>query len=770
MTYILGLACIVHLTAFSQDIAQSILFSHEPWDYATESLYDNHVSSLEVINGDTLICAWFGGLKEGWPDMRLMISHSYDGGLNWAPGREFIRFEQDTSARDPQLIYHEGILHLIFTRQIGAGNSRTAADHALFYCQSSDLGLHWTNPDSLIFQGNSTNIRVLGPFNPPIKVDDEFIFGIHWYETGSSRTHAGILVANLDEASFQLRGDISPGYRLLEPVPQLAEDTLYQYYRTDQGFIYHNYSLDTGYTWTAPEPTALYNPDGLAYVAQWNADTTLVIWNDHFEKRDYLSVGLFTGRKLQHVVRKIVIDVIPSARGQVSYPSVVRQGELVRISYTYRQEERFPPGNVRRFGDIKYAQLSFSEPSFESFFPVTLGQIDIFQSLLWDAISIDDKLYICGNDKLFGWTKWNFGYFQPLELPNTANSYDFYTMALDTGQHSLNLGGRGGWYIEYDLEANQPSYEGILDTIGISTISDLHIEQDQKLIINQNGDLLAFPTTDDQPSFVINLDSIQLHAIQPKVEADREYLLVSDSAIVLHFQVDNLQSELLSQTTSWEAFRHIKYLGQQAWFLGEKGLIAKLDQEQVEFLDLGPNARFYNFIDVFSLAASQLVFITDKNKLWLYDLEKRYAEELSLPGTPHFMKALGSPTWGRSLLLCSVEGNIYQIDLDELAEYFTEVLVTNLPRNSLESGPDISLYPNPSSEVLHIAVDKMNPSTDLLYSIFSQQGKLVHFGTLQCCTDLISIDIALLPAGLYYFSYFDTSQNLRYSPVSFIKL
>ncbi len=70
---------------------------------------------------------------------------------------------------------------------------------------------------------------------------------------------------------------------LQEPgVVELADGSLYSWFRTDQGAQYESVSKDNGVTWSLPQPTALQSPVSPASIKRVPGTKTLmVVFNDH---------------------------------------------------------------------------------------------------------------------------------------------------------------------------------------------------------------------------------------------------------------------------------------------------------------------------------------------------------------------------------------------------------------------------------------------------------------------------------------------------------
>ena len=73
---------------------------------------------------------------------------------------------------------------------------------------------------------------------------------------------------------------------LQEPgVVELADGTLYSWFRTDQGAQYESLSKDNGVTWSAPRPTELKSPVSPASIKRLpHTDIFMVVYNDHSGK------------------------------------------------------------------------------------------------------------------------------------------------------------------------------------------------------------------------------------------------------------------------------------------------------------------------------------------------------------------------------------------------------------------------------------------------------------------------------------------------------
>ncbi len=292
--------------------------------FADAPFAECHASTLAVA-GSTLVCAWFGGSREGDPDVAIWSSaRDRD---RWSTPKLLARGTSTTGASlacwNPVLWQNpEGALYLFY--KVG----KTPRSWWGMVMQSEDGGRSWGAPIRLP-EG------IFGPIkNKPIMLADGRLL------CPSSTEHDGWRV-HFEWTSDQGRTwhrteSIGDGKDLEIIQPTLlvhADQRLQALCRSRQGRIAELWSEDGGRTWSAPRLTDLPNPnsgiDGLTLADGRH----ILVHNPVSRCRSPLVVSISeAGEAWQEIA------TLESGRGEFSYPAIIQQGNgLVRISYTNRR-------------------------------------------------------------------------------------------------------------------------------------------------------------------------------------------------------------------------------------------------------------------------------------------------------------------------------------------------------------------------------------------------------------------------------------------------
>jgi predicted neuraminidase len=299
------------------EIARGDLFSDAPFAAS-------HASTLAAA-GRTLVCCWFGGRREGHPDVGIWSSvRDQDG---WSPPNLAATGANPDGGAvacwNPVLWQQpEGPLHLFYK----AGP--TPRSWWGMAARSADGGRTWGRPARLP-EG------ILGPIkNKPILLEDGRLlcpsstehdgwrvhfewtsdFGSTWERTASIGD--GKTIEIIQPAVF-----VHPGGRLQALC------------RSRQGFIAEIWSEDGGRTWSQPSLTAVRNPnsgiDGLTLADGRH----LLVHNPVSRCRSPLIVSLSDDGEAWRQV-----SALETEPGEFSYPAVIQDSDgSVHISYTNRR-------------------------------------------------------------------------------------------------------------------------------------------------------------------------------------------------------------------------------------------------------------------------------------------------------------------------------------------------------------------------------------------------------------------------------------------------
>ncbi|WAJ29385.1 sialidase family protein [Antarcticirhabdus aurantiaca] len=222
-------------------------------------MIQNHAAFLKLMADGTLLCAWFGGSLEGKSDISIHLSCLEPGTDRWS---EAVRLSDDParSEQNPVLFAApDGRLLLIHTAQV-SGNQ----DECLLRLRELRV-----SPGGLAAGEPALLDLPLGTFvRAPVTLRDDGAWmlpvfrciappGQRW--TGSHDT-AGVAVS-LDEGATwtltEVPGSIGCVHMTIVP---LDGSRLAAFFRRRQAdYVVRSESLDSGRTWSAPEPTDVPN-------------------------------------------------------------------------------------------------------------------------------------------------------------------------------------------------------------------------------------------------------------------------------------------------------------------------------------------------------------------------------------------------------------------------------------------------------------------------------------------------------------------------------
>ena len=193
------------------------------------------VSLLRLASGK--IARFYAAKKNKWLDCHILLSLSSDEGATWsapklimdAPGYFVLNNDRVIQTKSGRLIVPLG-----FHRSAGAADDRSSWD-------SRAIAIWYYS-------------------------DDE---GATWKESSNWWAIPVVSTSGLQE----------PG------VVELADGSIYSWFRTDQGSQYESLSKDNGVTWSAPRPTELKSPVSPASIKRVpGTETLIVVFNDHSGK------------------------------------------------------------------------------------------------------------------------------------------------------------------------------------------------------------------------------------------------------------------------------------------------------------------------------------------------------------------------------------------------------------------------------------------------------------------------------------------------------
>lgn len=293
-----------------------------------------HASTLAEVKGG-LLAAFFGGTREGAPDVGIWVSRRTAAG--WSAPVEVATGQQPDGTRHPcwnPVLFQiaEGTLALFYkvgpSPQTWWGMLRT----------SGDGGLTWSDPRRL-------PDGILGPIkNKPVRLADGTILSpastetpekpskwrVHFERSrdgGTTWTKVNV-PEPADGAAGAAIDAIQPSI-LVHPAGRLQAVG-----RTRSQRIFETWSEDGGRSWTPAALTALPNPSSGTDASTLADGRHLLVYNHTRKGRSPLNVAVSRDGKLWEAA--LVLEREP---GEYSYPAVIQTADgLVHISYTWKRE------------------------------------------------------------------------------------------------------------------------------------------------------------------------------------------------------------------------------------------------------------------------------------------------------------------------------------------------------------------------------------------------------------------------------------------------
>jgi predicted neuraminidase len=310
----------------------------QPGVVAMEFIYERapfpqcHASTLaETPSG--LVAAWFGGTREGHPDVGVWLARRENG--QWTAPVEVADGVQHADKRYPcwnPVLYQapEGPLLLFY--KVGPSPSQWWG----MVARSHDGGKTWDAPRRLPED-------ILGPIkNKPVLLAGGSLLCPSSTEHGGWRVHFEI-TPDLGRTWRRVGPVADPeNFRAIQPTVLLAGGgRLTALCRARGGKIVATYSNDGGATWSPLEATDLPNPNSGIDAVTLADGRHLLVYNHVGHKpgkwggsRSPLNVAVSAdGRAWRAAV------VLEDQPGEYSYPAVIQTADgLVHITYTWRRK------------------------------------------------------------------------------------------------------------------------------------------------------------------------------------------------------------------------------------------------------------------------------------------------------------------------------------------------------------------------------------------------------------------------------------------------
>jgi predicted neuraminidase len=293
--------------------------------FETAPFAECHASTVVESHG-RLLAAWFGGTKEGNPDVCIWLSRHAGG--RWDPPREVANGVEPTGRRYPcwnPVLFQPEAGPLMLFYKVGP----SPAGWWGMLMTSENGGETWSKPQRLP-EG------ILGPAkNKPVQLPDGDIICPSSTEDNGWRVHFE-RTSDLGK-TWQSAGPVNDGpeFDAIQPsILVYGTDRLQALGRTRQGRIFQIWSGDSGKSWGRMAATVLPNPNSGIDAVTTADGRQLLVYNHTRHGRSPLNVAVSEDGLLWHAA-----VVLESEPGEFSYPAVIQASDgTVHITYTWKRQ------------------------------------------------------------------------------------------------------------------------------------------------------------------------------------------------------------------------------------------------------------------------------------------------------------------------------------------------------------------------------------------------------------------------------------------------
>lgn len=312
---------------------------HEHLFASTDAFASCHASTLVQLDDARILCAWFGGSREGHDDVGIWLSTRER--CAWSPPRLAARV-RNRAHWNPVLFADDGEVFLFFKVSVDEDTDEPRKHvrdgWETWWMRSSDRGETWNDPAELV-PGDRVG---RGPVkNKPIRLSDET-----WLSGASSETPDRWDVffdrsadrgatweasppVEIDRTVFTGKGAIQPTLWESEP------GRVHALVRTTAGFVGRTDSSDGGRTWSPLRATDLPNNNSGIDAARLDDGRIALVCNPVSERvRTPLTI-LLSDDNGETWSKRLDIE---TDEGRYAYPAVIPTRVGMALTYTWKRE------------------------------------------------------------------------------------------------------------------------------------------------------------------------------------------------------------------------------------------------------------------------------------------------------------------------------------------------------------------------------------------------------------------------------------------------
>ena len=309
-------------------LAASVISSQ--FIYETAPFPSAHASTI-VETRDGLVVAWFGGTREGAPDVGIWLSREVEG--KWTAPVQVATGVQPDGTRHPcwnPVLFDHPAMGLMLFYKVGP----TPREWWGMVRTSRDRGRTWSEARRL-------PAGVLGPIkNKPVRLADGTFISPSSTETPTrpSRWRVHFELSTDDGTTWTIvraPDANTPSIDAIQPSILVHRDGRLQALgRTRSGRVFETWSSDRGRTWSPLALTNLPNPNAGTDAITLRDGRHLIVYNHTTEGRSPLNVAVSADGRVWDPG-----PVLENEPGEYSYPAVIQTADgLVHVTYTWKRE------------------------------------------------------------------------------------------------------------------------------------------------------------------------------------------------------------------------------------------------------------------------------------------------------------------------------------------------------------------------------------------------------------------------------------------------
>lgn len=333
----------------------------------------NHASNLLDLDNGDLMCAWFGGSREGRSDISILISSLEQNTKEWS-APIVLNGHPEKSEQNPILFKNpNGEIWLVYTAQDLIFQDSAVVNYRI----SKDEGKTWSDVETL-FSEEGSFVR-----NPPVILDNGDIVLPAYYslksDTGFLGNDRSVVKISSDNGVTWREYEVPKSKGLVHMSIVKLNNKLIGFFRSRKSDnVYISESKDNGHTWSQPKKTNLPNNNASIQSIQLNNGNLMIIFNDTnatidppkenrppwFDKEDMKKVtkeGSDLGDAIWGVIRSPLTIAISEDEGvtwsarkniitkcevgkeidypEFSYPSIIQtKDHKIHVSFTYLRQ------------------------------------------------------------------------------------------------------------------------------------------------------------------------------------------------------------------------------------------------------------------------------------------------------------------------------------------------------------------------------------------------------------------------------------------------